>query len=78
MKKACHTPSRENKTQEAIYLSNRTQLRLNSNKNPYELWKGISTSVKHLKVFRRKCFIKINDKNIGNFGSRVDEGILLR
>jgi len=60
-----------------VYLSNRTQLKPNSDKTPYELWKGIHASIIHFKVFGRKCFIKRNEKNPGKFDSRVDEGILL-
>ena len=41
------------------------------------MWKGRPASVKHLKVFGRKFFIKRNHKNIGNFDSHADEAILL-
>jgi hypothetical protein len=52
-------------------------LRNNSDKTPYELWKGIPTNVKHFRVFRRKCYIKREDGRIGKFDSRVDKGILV-
>lgn len=60
-----------------MYLSNITQLKPNSDKTPYELWKAIPTSLKHFRVFGRKFFIKRNDKNIENFDSHANEGILL-
>ena len=41
-------------TQVTIYLSKRTQLRSNSDKNPYELWRGRHASIKHYKVFGKK------------------------
>jgi len=63
--------------QEIVYLSDRTQLKPNSNKTPYELWKGRPTLIKHLKVFGSKCFIKRNDKNPRKFDTHVEEGILL-
>jgi len=49
--------------QALVHLSNKTNLRPNSDKNPYDLWKGRLSSVKHYKVFGRLCFIKRNDKN---------------
>jgi hypothetical protein len=49
----------------------------NSDKTPYELWKGRPTNVKHFRVFGSKCYIKREDKKIGKFDSRVDEGIFV-
>ena len=63
--------------QTTIYILNRTQLRPNCEKTPYELWKGRPASVKYFKIFGSKCFIKINDGSLGKFDSRVDEGIFL-
>ena len=60
-----------------IYNLNRTQLRPNNEKTPYELWKGRPASVKYVRIFGSKCFIKINDDSPGKFDSRVDEGIFL-
>lgn len=65
-------------TKETMYLSNITQLMPNSDKTPYELWKGGDASVKHYKAFGRKCFIKRNDKNIRRFDSHTDECMVLR
>ena len=60
-----------------VYTLNRTQLRPNCEKTPYELWKGKPSLVKYFKIFGSKCFIKINDGSLGKFSSWVDEGIFL-
>jgi hypothetical protein len=52
-------------------------LRKNTDKTPYELWKGRPTNVKHFRVFGRKCYIKREDGRMGKFDSRVDKGILV-
>ena len=36
-----------------------------------------SVSIKHFRVFGRKCFIKNNDESLGKFDARADEGIFL-
>ena len=48
-------------------------MRVNNNKTPYELWKGIPTIVKYFKVFGIKCYIKRNEDNLGKFYSRTNE-----
>jgi hypothetical protein len=60
-----------------VHILNKAHLRLNSDKNPYELWFGRPTSIKHFKVFRIKCYIKNNDDHMGKFDGRFDEGIFL-
>jgi hypothetical protein len=60
-----------------IYILNRGQLRINSNKTPYELWFGRAPSVKYFKVFGSKCYIKRLDENLKKFDARSDEGIFL-
>ena len=60
----------------AVYTLNRCLLRSNSDKTPYELWKGRSANVKHFKIFGSKCYIKREDR-LGKFESRVDDGIFL-
>jgi hypothetical protein len=60
-----------------IYILNKGQLDINSNKTPYELWFGRSPSVKYFKVFGSKCCIKRLDKNLRKFDARCDEGIIL-
>jgi hypothetical protein len=52
-------------------------LRNNTDKTPYELWKGGPANVKHFKVFGSKCYIKREDGRMGKFESSVDKGILV-
>jgi hypothetical protein len=58
-----------------IYILNKAHIRVNHDKTPYDLWFGRPTSVKHLKVFGRKCYIKRDDDNLGKFDCRLDESI---
>jgi hypothetical protein len=45
----------------------------NTDKTPYELWKGRPTNVKHFRVFGSKCYIKREDGRMGKFDSQVDK-----
>ena len=45
--------------------------------NPYELWFGRLASIKHFKVFGRKCYIKNNVEQLGKYDDRAEEGIFL-
>jgi transposase InsO family protein len=56
-----------------VHIQNIVMLRNNTDKTPYELWKGIPTNVKHFRVFGRKCYIKREDGRMGKFDSRVDK-----
>jgi hypothetical protein len=49
-------------------------IRNNSDKNPYELWKGRPTNVNHFRVFGSKCYTRREYKKID---SQVDEGIII-
>ena len=60
-----------------VFIINRSLLRNNCNKTPYELWKGKPANVKYFRIFRSKCYIKREDQNLGKFESRVDEGIFV-
>ena len=60
-----------------MHILNRSLLRSNCNKTPYQLWKGRPASVKHFRIFGSKCYIKRVDKNMGKLDSRTDEGILV-
>jgi len=53
-------------------------LRSNSDKTPYELWKGRLTNVNNFRVFGRKCYIKRQDDEIGKFDSQVDKEIFVK
>jgi hypothetical protein len=61
----------------SVYILNRGQLKINSNKNPYELWFGRSPSVKYFKVFGSRCYIKRLDENLIKIDDRSNEGIFL-
>lgn len=50
---------------------------MNSDKTLNELWYGKPPTVKHFRVFGRKCFNKNNDEKLGKFESRENKGILL-
>jgi hypothetical protein len=60
-----------------IHVLNKSHLRPHSDKTPYELWNGRPTSIKHLKVFGSKCYIKNNNENLGKYDDRDNEGIFL-
>jgi hypothetical protein len=55
-----------------VHIQNRVMLRNNTNKTPYELWKGRPTNVKHFRVFGRKCYIKREYGRMRKFDSHVD------
>jgi hypothetical protein len=61
----------------AVHVFNKSHLRPQSNKTPYELWFGRPASIKHFRVFGCKCYIKNNDENLGKYDDRDDEGIFL-
>jgi hypothetical protein len=58
-----------------VHILNRAQLRPNHEKNPYELWFGRPTFVKHFRTFGSKCYVKNGEDNLGKFDPRSDEGI---
>jgi hypothetical protein len=60
-----------------FHVLNKSHLKPQSDKTPYELWFGRPSSIKHFKVFGRKCYIKNNYENLGKYDDRVDEGIFL-
>jgi hypothetical protein len=60
-----------------VHIQNRVMLKNNTDKTPYELWKGRLANAKHFKVFGSKCHIKREDDRMGKFDSRVDKGILV-
>jgi hypothetical protein len=59
------------------HIQNRVMLRNNTDKTPYDLWKGRPTNVKHFRVFGSKCYIKREDGKMRNFDSCVDIGVLV-
>jgi hypothetical protein len=60
-----------------IHIQNRENIRNNSDKTPYDLWKGRPTNVNNFKVFGSKLYIKREDGRMGKFDSHVDKGILV-
>jgi hypothetical protein len=60
-----------------IHIQNRVMLKNNTDKTPYELWKGRPENIKHFRVFGRKCYIKREDGGMGKFDSHVDKGVLV-
>jgi hypothetical protein len=60
-----------------VHIQNRVILINNTDKTPYELWKGRPENVKHFRVFRRKFYIKREDGRMGKFDSHVDKGVLV-
>jgi hypothetical protein len=60
-----------------IYILNRGQIKVNSDKIPYELCSRRAPSIKYFKVFGSKCYIKRLDESLGKFDARSDEGIFL-
>jgi hypothetical protein len=61
----------------SVHIQNRVMLRNNTDKTPYELWKGRPANVKHFRFFGSKCYIKREDGRMGKFDSRADKGILV-
>jgi hypothetical protein len=60
-----------------VHIQNKLMLRNNTNKTPYELWKGRPANVKHFRVFRSKCYIKREDGRMGKFDSHVEKVLLV-
>jgi uncharacterized protein YdaT len=60
-----------------VHVLNKSHLRPQSDKTPYELWFGRLASIKHFKVFGSKCYIKNNDENLDKYDDRDDAGIFL-
>ena len=54
----------------SVHIQNRVMVRNNTDKTPYELWKGRPANVKHFRVFG-------SNGRMGKFDSRVDKGILV-
>jgi hypothetical protein len=40
--------------QTSVNILNKSHIRVNNNKTPYEIWYGRSTSIKHFNIFGRK------------------------
>jgi hypothetical protein len=60
----------------ACHIINRVYLRPETNKSPYEIWRG-KKPVKYFKTFGSKCYILRDRENLWKFDSKSDEGIFL-
>jgi len=60
-----------------VYVLNRGKIITNSDKTPYELWKGRPSYVKHFRIFGSKCYIKRDDEDLGKFYCRLNEVFFL-
>ena len=60
-----------------VHIQNRVMLKNNTDKTPYELWKGRLSNVNHFIDFGSKCYIKIEYGRMGKFDSRVEKGVLV-
>jgi hypothetical protein len=61
----------------ACHIINRVYQRPDTNKTPYEIWRGKKPTVKYFKTFGSKCYILRDMENLGKFDSKSDEGIFL-
>jgi hypothetical protein len=61
----------------ACHIINRVYLRPETNKTPYEIWRGKKPTVKYFRIFGIKCYILRDRENLGKFDSKSDEGIVL-
>jgi hypothetical protein len=60
-----------------FHIQNKVILRNNTDKTPYELWKGRPKNVKHFRVYGSKCYIKREDSRMGKFDSHGDKGVFV-
>jgi hypothetical protein len=61
----------------ACHIINRVYLRSETNKTPYEIWRGKKPTLKYFKTFGSKCYILHDRENLGKFDSKSEEGIFL-
>jgi len=59
------------------HIINRVYLRPETNKTPYENWRGKKPIVKYFRTFESKCYIFRDRENLGKFDPKSDEGIFL-
>jgi hypothetical protein len=61
----------------ACHIINRVYLGPETNKTPYEIWRGKKPTVKYFRVFGSKCYILRDRENLSRFDPKIDEGIFL-
>jgi len=59
------------------HIINKVYLRPETNKTPYEIWRGKKPTIKYFRIFGSKCYILRDNENLGRFDPKSDEGILL-
>jgi hypothetical protein len=59
------------------HIINRVYLRPETNKTPYEIWRGKKPTVKYFTTFGSKCYILRDRENLGKFDTKSDEGLFL-
>ena len=59
-----------------VHILNKAHIRPNNDKT-HVLWFGRPASIKHFKVFGRKCYITNYDEHLGKYDDKADEGIFL-
>jgi hypothetical protein len=61
----------------ACHIIDRVYLRPETNKTPYEIWRGKKPTVKYFRTFGSKCYILRDRENLRKFDPKSDEGIFL-
>lgn len=59
------------------HIINTVYLRPETNKTPYEIWRGKKSTVKYFWTFGSQCYILRDMLNLGKFDPKSDEGIFL-
>jgi hypothetical protein len=61
----------------ACHIINRVYLRPETNKTPYEIWRGKKSIVKYFRTFGSRCYILRDRENLEKFDPKSNEGIFL-
>jgi hypothetical protein len=61
----------------ACHIINIVYLRPETNKTPYEIWRGKKPTVKYFRISGSKCYILRDRENLGKFDPKSDKGIFL-
>ena len=56
---------------------NRVYLRPGTNFTPYEIWNERKQNLSYFRIFGSKCYILIDNENVGKFDSKSNEGIFV-
>jgi len=61
----------------AYHVINKVYLRPETNKTPYEIWRGKKPTIKYFWVFESMCYILRDRENLEKIDPKSDEGIFL-